>query len=351
MPVTRFVFLFCLVFLLAASRACYANESDLTKTAVPQVQDGRLTIETAAGSGVIPLHVTRDWDSPEPDVTRALIVIHGWPRRDLRAGAYAASKAGVAGAHTMVITPQFLTVVDVAAHDLSPITLRWGRDAWHAGYDALDPAPISSFAVIDTIFQRLANRTLFPNLQQVVLAGHSAGGQFVQRYAAVGRGDSVLIAQGIRVRYVVANPSTYLYFNDKRPVADGGFARPATLMCKDYDRWNFGLGSKLPPYIEQPVSASAIEHTYLARDIVYLLGTADDDLAADGMDTRCGAEAQGPTRYTRGLAYFRYLSTLGPKRANQRLMEIPGVAHDSGKMYTATCGLNALFDIGSCKSD
>ena len=53
----------------------------------------------------------------------------------------------------------------------------------------------------------------------VVVFGNSAGGQFVNRYAAVGRGPDVLAARGLRVRFVVANPSTYLYFGRERPVA------------------------------------------------------------------------------------------------------------------------------------
>jgi len=39
-----------------------------------------------------------------------------------------------------------------------------------------------------------------------LIVGNSAGGQFVNRYAAVGRGPDALAARGLRVRFVVANP-------------------------------------------------------------------------------------------------------------------------------------------------
>ena len=43
---------------------------------------------------------------------------------------------------------------------------------------------VSSFAVLDQIIESLVHDTkAYPNLQQVVIAGHSSGGQIVQRHA------------------------------------------------------------------------------------------------------------------------------------------------------------------------
>ena len=64
----------------------------------------------------------------------------------------------------------------------------------------------------------------------MVIFGNSAGGQFVNRYAAVGRGPGALAARGIQTRFIVANPSTYLYFGTigharrraGRPLINGG---------------------------------------------------------------------------------------------------------------------------------
>ena len=68
-------------------------------------------------------------------------------------------------------------------------TLRWGHFGWEAGDDAHGPAPISSFAALDAILARLADRASFPALKTVVIAGHSGGGQLVQRYAVAGHGE------------------------------------------------------------------------------------------------------------------------------------------------------------------
>lgn len=314
----------------------------LVSTPVPVVQDGRLAITTPAGRGVVPIHVSRDWSVPQPDVTRAVVVIHGWPRRDLTSAERAATQAGQAAEHTIIVTPQFLIAADIEAHHLPEDVLRWGRDGWKTGYDAHGPAPISSFSVVDAIFARLADRRLFPALSQVVLAGHSAGGQYVQRYAAVGRGQTPLLARGIVIRYVVANPSSYLYFNAQRPVAAAGGN------CARFDRWEYGLSGMLPPYVEQPVSAAAIEQHYLTEDIVYLLGTADVDPNHKELDRSCSAEQQGATRLARGLNYVALLRAENGGRLSQRVVEVPGVGHSSVRMYASTCGMAALFDRPGC---
>jgi hypothetical protein len=320
----------------------------LVRTPVPVIQDGRLEIVTPAGRGTVPIHVSRDWSVPQPDVTRAVIIIHGWARRDLNSGERAAIQAGSAAQDTIIITPQFLIAADIEDHQLPADMLHWGVDGWKTGYDAHGPAPISSFSVVDTLFARLADKRLFPGLKQVVLAGHSAGGQFVHRYAAVGHGQSPVLERGTPIRYVVANPSSYMYFDAQRPGPTGDLSAFNANLCAKFDRWEYGLNGGLPPYIEQPVSPSELEKQYLTRDIVYLLGTADNDPNHIELDRSCGAEAQGPTRLSRGLAYVAYLRSLDQTYFSQRVLEVPGVGHSSPRMYSSTCGLAALFDREGC---
>jgi predicted alpha/beta superfamily hydrolase len=45
---------------------------------------------------------------------------------------------------------------------------------------------MSSYTAVDNIIKAFNNATLYPNLKHIVIAGHSLGGQFVQRYAMVG---------------------------------------------------------------------------------------------------------------------------------------------------------------------
>src|ERR1700676_2532419 len=147
----------------------------------------------------------------------------------------AQAAAGDAGKSSIMIVPQFLAEVDVEAHHLPPDTLRWTLDLLEGGEAALAPAPASSFEALDAILARLADRRLFPNLNQVVVAGHSGGAQVVQRYAIAGKGELALTSQGIGVRYVVANPSSYAYFNGERPEPS------IAANCPDYNHWKYGM--------------------------------------------------------------------------------------------------------------
>ncbi|MES2104748.1 MAG: alpha/beta hydrolase [Pseudomonadota bacterium] len=340
--------MFALSALLAVSMGAVATERDVVKSAVPVIQDGRFTVHAPAGQGDIPVHISRNWAIPQPDVTRAIIIIHGWPRRDLGADEYIAKKTGTVASHAIFITPQFLINADITAHRLPDDMLRWTQDGWRDGYDAQAPAAVSSFEVIDAIFQKLADRAVFPNLQTVVLAGHSAGGQFVQRYAAIGKGEHFLSAANIHARYVVANPSSYLYFDDRRMQADGSFSHVNASRCDSFASWNYGFSSKTPRYLQPPFVIKELEKTYLSRDVAYLLGTADDDPKGDAVDRSCGAETQGANRYSRGLAYAGYIQLASSGKSGHLLLEVPGVSHHSYLMYSSACGLSALFDTAAC---
>ncbi|GGF48351.1 hypothetical protein GCM10011611_63480 [Aliidongia dinghuensis] len=335
--------------IVAASDASAADETDPHKLPVKVVADQRLAVTGAGGAGVLPLYVTGDWTRPEPAVTRAIIVIHGLLRDAdtyLRSAETALSEAGDAGRGTLLIVPQFLADLDIAPHDLPAETLRWGRSSWTGGEPAHRPAPVSSFEAIDAILARLADPDLFPALQTVVVAGHSAGAQVAQRYAVAGNGEAALTQHGVHVRYVVANPSSYVYFSADRPLAAGGTGPFPAATCPDFNQWKYGFEAP-PPYVAAS-TPDALERRYAARDVVYLLGTADIDPNHPALDKSCAAEAEGPYRFARGHAYFAYLQARHPTGFAQSLHDVPGVAHDGGRMLGSTCGLAALFDAPGC---
>ncbi|WP_342236864.1 hypothetical protein [Inquilinus sp. OTU3971] len=326
-----------------------ADESPAAKP-VKEVADRRLPVTTPAGSGELALYLSRDWSRPLPGVTRAVIVIHGRLRNAdvYRASAEKAlAAAGEADQPTILVVPQFLSETDAETHHLPAGTLRWGTTGWEGGGDARGPAPISAFAGLDAILAKLADRALFPDLTTIVVAGHSGGGQVVQRYAILGQGEAAPIAAGVAVRYVVANPSSYAYFSPDRPDGEGGFAPFAgAASCPKFDRWKYGMAD-LPSYAGAATPA-AVEQAYLGRDVTYLLGTADTDPNHPALDKSCMAEAQGPYRLARGEAYIRYLRGRHPDGFRQRLLLVQGVGHDGDRMLTSACGLAALFDRPGC---
>ena len=357
----RMIRVVAVLLVAGAVAAVRADDTENSKGPVKAVADHKMSVVTARGRGDLPLYVTLDGKSvdlskPQPEVVRALLIFHGKLRNaDVynESGLKAIEHAGAAGKGTLLLTPQFLAQVDVDQYRLSPATLRWGPEAWMAGDDALNAA-VSSFDAIDAMLARLGDRKMFPNLKVVVLAGHSGGGQVMQRYAVVGRAGDALLRAGVHVRYVIANPSSYVYFSPERPVLNAvgefQFALPAKTCYAKYDKWKYGVNDP-PPYVAGD-DFKELEQRYVHRDVRYLLGTEDVDPNHPALDKSCSGEVEGPYRFFRGKAFFTYMEGRHPELredgASQQLWFVPGVEHDGDKMLNSKCGLAALFDSGVC---
>jgi pimeloyl-ACP methyl ester carboxylesterase len=333
--------------LLAFSSASWpAEEVAPNHRPVRAVGDQKLQVRTAAGAGTILFYASRPLGNGavQADVDRVVLVFHGRLRdADVywRSAQKAAQAAPEASRHTLLIVPQFLAERDLVAHGLPPETLHWSLEGWEGGDAAKGPAPISSFEAVDALLALVADPTRFPNLKHVVLAGHSGGGQVVQRYAVVGQGEAALAARGIAVRYVVANPSSYLYFSADRPQGDGRFAPPAAAACPGYNQWKYGW-ENAPPYARRRSDAD-YESRYVNRDVVYLLGSNDTDPQFPSLDKSCSGEAEGAYRLVRGHNYLSYLRLRHPE-LTQVSHDVPGIGHDGDRMLGSACGIAALFD-------
>jgi len=341
----------------------------MAASVVPQLRGADKPVKAIASQGIslsssgrnyaLPIYVSNgNLSQSQPSITRALIVFHGKLRNAEtynQSGLEAIKRAGSAAQGTLLITPQFLEQVDADAYRLPNHILRWANEDWVSGANAAN-ASLSTYDAIDAILDSLGNRRLFPNLKIVVLAGHSAGGQLLQRYAVVGRAGDLLAKAGIRVRYVIANPSSYLYFSPERPVlkpqAEFTFEVPEQKCSGNYNRWKYGPINP-PPYAAS-ADFSAFESRYVQREVVYLLGDKDIDPNHPELDKSCAGEDEGPYRFFRGNAYLRYLQLRHPELATvtaaQQLWAVPGVGHDGEKMLNSACGLAALFDAGRCET-
>nr|WP_322101588.1 alpha/beta hydrolase [Paraburkholderia sp. J41] len=328
----------------ASAEAAHAYNPHLRP--VTHVSDTRMRIDTPAGAAEFALYVSRDWDRPQPDVTRAIIVIHGKLRNadtyfhSAEKARDAAAAQGADTAGTLLIAPQFLATLDFAGRDEPADLLRWNENGWMAGENAVAPAPVSSYAVLDAIVARLADRTRFPNLRHVIFAGHSGGGQVVQRYAVAARETGALAQDGVDMRYVVSSPSSYAYFDATRPVPVEAAACPA------FDDWKYGM-QKRPAYLADRTPAQ-LEAAYVKRRVQYLVGGNDDDPQQKALDQSCPAEAQGPQRVARAQSYVRYLQARHPEGIDQRLDIVPGVGHNGARMLSSVCALAAMYDTPGC---
>ena len=295
------------------------REREPNQFPVAEVAPYRLDL---GADGVLPSCLNLDWDRPLPALTGALVLLHGRLRDAMVY--YRTAMTAVGGRPGwFVVVPQFLAGIDIARHGLPAHTLRWSLTGWMAGDRAEGPAQPSSFAVLDGLLAKIRRR--LPGLGRLVLAGHSGGGQMVQRYA-------LLAQEPMPVHYVVANPSSYAYLDQARPEPTEG--------VPNFDRWRYGLQG-LPAYAGR-WTLEALAARYAGRDVTYLLGAEDRDPAHPALDTSAPARVQGPHRLARGEAFYAALKARFPTSPH-RLQVVPGVGHSGAGIFTSPEGATALF--------
>lgn len=258
-------------------------------------------------------------------ITRVAIVIHGNRRN---ADTYFDDTVAAATAEkrlhdSVVLAPNFRTRADEA----SPDGHYWSSGGWKIGHRSRDSTRISSFAVMNEVLARIcaAESPVFPRLQTVVLIGHSAGGQFVNRYAAGGEGCP---NPAVEVRYVVMNPSSYLYVDGRRRSASTGSFEVPDSSCPEYDDYKYGLRD-LNSYMKS-IGVARIRANLLSRRTWYLAG--EEDTGGGGsLDTRCQANLQGPNRLARFRNYQHY-TRLFEDWTGAVFQTVPGIGHSGEKM-------------------
>lgn len=304
----------------------------------------------------IPYCSNKSLSSSNEEIERLVVVVQGASRNAegyFQSMVDAAQNAGTED-RTLIVAPHFLIDDDLSG-SLRSTGLYWSSSGWKAGDPSQsDPYPrpwdISSFGVIDVLIEQISDQGLFPNLTEIVVAGHSAGAQFVNRYAAGTDIQAQTLNSGIKYRFVVANPSSYLYLSDYRPQPGRldsfrQLTRSERRTCSNYNRYKYGT-THLNEYMSL-AGASRLRQRYASREVVYLLGNQDTDRTDPLLDTTCAAIWQGPDRFTRGVAYYNYLAHLFGASIHERHVKsvVPGVGHDSGDMFDSKAGHRYLFDV------
>jgi poly(3-hydroxybutyrate) depolymerase len=180
----------------------------------------------------------------------------------------------------------------------------------------LRPREQWTYALVPQLLAALRAGEGKPDLPYYLL-GHSAGGQFLARFAAFYPTEAK--------RIVAGNPGSHLF-----PRRD----------------WDFGYGfGKLPA----EVSDDAALQRYLAAPLTLYLGTGDILTDTDNLDRSPAAERQGAFRLARGRACFEFAQKLAAERGwafNWRKVETPGIGHDGGAMFAAPEMAEALLGAG-----
>jgi pimeloyl-ACP methyl ester carboxylesterase len=275
-------------------------------------------------------------------VVRALVVVHGQGRDADNYFRTALAAAFLAGAldDTIIVAPRFASNDGTCRDRLDANEVNWpcAGQSWRSGAAALGQGSLTSYDFMDELLGRLARRDVFPRLSAIVVAGHSAGGQFVGRYEMANRVHDRL---GVPVTYVVSNPSSYAYPDENRPSGDGKSFRPYAdaRNCTTYDRWPYGLKERQG--YSAGVPDDVLIRQLVSRPTIYLLGELDI-LPLAGFDSSCPAMAQGPTRLARGQSFVANLQQRFGA-AGLKATVVPLCGHNARCMFTAEPSLGILF--------
>src|SRR5271165_2994931 len=124
----------------SAPAANAAPKQESVTRPVKVVANDRLPVGPEAGSGLLPLYVSRDWRVPQPEIVHAVIVVHGQSRNADDYFEYTQQALVMVAQlypglleRTILVAPQFLNESATAAHNLPPEVLRWRRSEWEGG--------------------------------------------------------------------------------------------------------------------------------------------------------------------------------------------------------------------------
>ena len=303
-------------------------------------------------------------------IEKVVVVVHGQGRnadgyfRHMLAAGFLAD----ALQNTLIISPRFASNNGKSCLDkLEDKEVGWvcsGPESWRSGGTRakVSEGDLNSFDFMDAILLKLSNDKVFPNLKSIVIAGHSAGGQYVSRYQFANQMHNKLaVERGIQVSYVIGNPSSYTYPEASRPTktawpSDVAADAPGYMpvlpktsesafvafkdrnACTAYNHWPYGLENKTG--YAKDIPDAKLKNQLSTRPATYLLGELDI-LPLYGFDDSCAAMAQGPTRLARGFAYAKFVNdTL---KAKHSAIMVNACGHDARCMFTSETALPILF--------
>ncbi len=335
-----------------------ASASDAPCTAAP----GACTEWVTVGGGPARALIYRSYslDVRNEHITRLLVMVHG-KNRDADhyySTAMAAAFLAHAMADTVVVAPFMASSHPDCGDPVTPPQLDFScvGDSWRAGAAAVNDPHLTSFDFVDAILRKAATSGVFPNLRRIVVAGHSAGGQFTLRYAMSNKLHDEL---AIELSYVVANPSSYPWpdtarplpvddahpsiaeqaWGDELPHAHFKYGAVDAGQCPDFNHWPFGLDGRTSGYTRDIAKHRLIEQL-ARRPTTYVLGQSDV-LPVAGFDSSCAAMMQGPTRRARGEAFVAYVQQRWRARHTVRI--VPDCGHNARCVFTAEEVLPILF--------
>lgn len=247
------------------------------------------------------------------------------------------STMGVQLQDVLVVGPAWLSEDDKNAGAAQENDIYYpSGGSWSEGVRAVGPGrtKVSSFKAMDDLVSKFFDKSAFPSLGSVIVAGHSLGGSFTQRYAMLRKYNA---SEDPYIQYWTGNCGAYVWPSQNHPV-------PANSSCSSsYDRWPYGLSAHIPAYANSSFDRNATLKTYLNRTIHYNAGLLDNGPG----DTSCSAQTEGSTHLERAQNLQKALqSTSEASHPAWSWDYMPNTSHQDLRMMAAIPSLQRLFSDG-----
>ncbi|TKY90722.1 hypothetical protein EX895_000720 [Sporisorium graminicola] len=219
----------------------------------------------------------------------------------------------------------------------------WKSVEWGDGSPAYEPvnaAGAGSFDALDAAVNFFLDKSRFPHLRNVVVAGFSLGAQLTNRYATFRNETS----QDNRIIFWISSPNAFVYLDDSRPAKIGASC------AKTYTYYKYGLNGTLPQYYlqsSQQLSPSQLISRYLSRTVYYLVGMKD---TGAGLDS-CSPNAQGSGHLDKMYYWTQQVVPLLPGSTgkegklppNNLVRFVDDTGHQDWKVITSDPGVETLW--------
>ncbi|KAK6078392.1 hypothetical protein SCUP515_04416 [Seiridium cupressi] len=226
--------------------------------------------------------------------------------------------------------------------------LVWYATEWAGGANNQYPPrlrTVSAYDALDQVVQYYGNKSIFPNINHIVVSGHSMGAQMLHRYAAVGKTRTQL-GVGVPISYYLGNPSSSTWFSNDRPL-------PTDKCASTYNDWREGL-SKYTAYGSAhstnltynaallAAGGDAVLANWRSKTVAHGRGIRDRGDYSEGL---CAPYTTGKDRHER---FFKFAEWWPPACTNPagegcHTIDFVNTTHNDKEMFNSPAGWARLF--------
>ena len=235
----------------------------------------------------------------------------------------------------LILSPMFFNQKDRDSGSVKNNEISFHDAGWSAGGSVREPREfkhISSFDALDSMIDMVMDKSKFPNLKNVVIAGHSMGGQMALHYVMTKKSMSY----DDKISYWVGDPGAYTYLSSSRPFS--------TKNCDNYNDWPYSITNvaSLPNYAQNHAgpNGSHLEDLFRSRKVHFAVAENDNGAGVKS----CAAQTQGPNRIARASEWIVAQGNSSRGWPSRHTLDyMPGISHQDYPAIAYYYSLKHIF--------